>query len=200
MNKTNVPAHLAHLPTYRGLPVPYVVLIDNDGNPHFRINNIDKENECIEKKLCHICGKPLLKEFWFIGGHLSAFHPRGAFNDPPVHKLCGLYALTTCPYMVNSNYKAADEAGTIQLAKEIAGKTDVKALYNPTQTNKRLDFFVFARAKSFTINYNSQLHGISTVTAHKPYLEVEYYKDGERIHRGEVLQILKDKKEQHFIK
>src|SRR4051794_25051986 len=93
----------------RGIPIPYVVLIDKTGAPQYKINDEEKNVQCFEKKLCHICGQKLNGEFWFIGGQLSAFHPRGAFVDGAVHKECGLYALQVCPYMVFSNYKAISD-------------------------------------------------------------------------------------------
>lgn len=196
----NIPLLMQGLPRYRGLPVPFNVLIDDDGTPHFRINSQEKELLCLEHKLCNICGNPLKNEYWFIGGQKSAFHPKGVFNDGAVHKECGLYALRTCPYMINSNYKTINTDEKLQqLQIKIEGKTDPLKLVNPTQTLDRLAFFCFCKAKSYTINYNSNGIGVCTVKAHKPYEQVEFYLDGERIHKAKAKELLKANNEKSYL-
>lgn len=187
-----IPAQLQHLQKdKRGFPIPYVVLIDKDGQPHFKVNDTSKSRQCGNDKICHICGKKLNGEFWFIGGQVSAFHPQGAFNDGAVHKVCGIFALQVCPYMAYSQYKGMDMKGIERLAEKLKGNTDIKALYNPTQTDDRLAFFVFAKAKSYIVSVN--------YLPKRPYEQIEYWLDGKRIHKAEAKQLLKDKNEKSYL-
>jgi hypothetical protein len=200
MIRFEIPPELQHLPVYRGFPVPHVVLIDNNGEPHFKVNNSDKEFDCINNAMCNICGKHIQKgEYWFIGGQLSAFHPRGVFNDGPVHHICGHFALQVCPYMAFSQYKAAGVEGTQRIAKQLEGKSDFSSLFNPTQSMKRLSFFVFARAKEYKVNVHPEMHGITTASPARPYTVIEYWLDGKQITRDEAVEILKAKKEHNFL-
>lgn len=192
-----IPQELQHLPKdKRGFPIPFNVLIDSEGNPHFKINDTTKAVLCVDKRLCHICGQPLRKEFWFIGGQLSAFHPMGAFADGPVHKLCGEFALKVCPYLAHTKYGTiATVEDVMRVAAKIKDKTDVKGLFNPTQTLERVTFFVFAKAKDFTYTKDLKLYFRPV----KPYVEVEYWLDGERIGKAKAVQLMKDKKEKSYL-
>lgn len=190
-----IPDQLKHLPIYRGFPVPFVVLVDAEGTPHFKVNDTEKDLLCVTKKICHICGKKL-DEFWFVGGHISAFAPNGAFNDGALHKECALYALKVCPYMAHNQYKAINSMVAMEsIASKIKG--DVPLLYNPTQSMARLDFFVLAQAKSYRVKPIPP--GITVCIPQRPYLQVEYWKEGQRIHKAEAKQILNDKNEKHFL-
>jgi len=192
---TKLPPLMQDLPTdKRGLPIPYVVLIDKEGTPHFKVNDSHKEFECIDKRLCHVCGKSLRREFWMIGGQISAFHPNGVFNDPPVHKECGIFSLQNCPYLINSNYKITEDIDALKATIKDDNLTD---LFNPTPFNDRLTFFVLARTKDFTVRRASS--GVKTIKAIKPYIEVEYWVSGERIHKAEALRLLKDNNEKSYL-
>jgi hypothetical protein len=197
----NIPNKMKSLPidARTGFPIPFVVLIDSDGRAQFRVNDHKKEQQCIEGKLCHICGQRLQKEYWFVGGQLSAFHPKGVFNDGPVHKECALFALTHCPYMVNSNYKPMGEIHTAKLAKEVVEKTDVVALYNPTQSLRRLTFFCLVKAKAFDINYQTFQFNVAVFKARMPYEQVEFYLDGERIHKARAKELLSARNEESYL-
>jgi len=195
-----LPPELEHLPRdKRGMIIPYIVLIDKDGNPQFKINDEEKNLFCLTNRICHICGKPLKREFWFIGGQLSAFHPQGAFNDGAVHKVCGEYALRVCPYMAYSQYKAVDEAGTLALAERVKEAIPGRVLYNPTQSMERLAFFCFVKAKDYTINTHPELRMVRTVRPTKPYELIDFYLDGQRIFKAQAKQILKDKNEKSYL-
>lgn len=65
----------------RGLPVPFIVLRDTDGRPHFTINDSQRQLKCIREKRCPICGNRLDKVMWFVGGPLSAFHDAGGAGN-----------------------------------------------------------------------------------------------------------------------
>jgi hypothetical protein len=83
----------------RGYPIFYIAQVDKTGKPHFTINNHELRNNCLEKDLCEICGKKLYRGRWFVGGPMSAFHPDGVYNDPPMHTECKDYAMQVCPWL-----------------------------------------------------------------------------------------------------
>lgn len=176
----------------RGFPIPYVVLEDKKGVAHFKINDDIKQMKCIKEDLCGICGTTIKKnEHWFIGGQLSAFHPKGAFNDTSMHKECGEYALQVCPYLAYTQYKAKDDIDTnkIELERNIT-------YFNPTQDQERLDFFCYVRAKDYVvINRGIQRY----IHPQKPYLEIRFWLDGEEITLEQANNILSLKKKESFL-
>ena len=112
---------------HRGYPIPFLVLRDKTGQPHFTINDIRKRAECVRKGLCAICGKPFERsrmfllegrgnwnEMWFVGGSRVFLHENGAFTDPPVHRECGEYALRVCPFLAARNWSGRIDAGTVK--------------------------------------------------------------------------------------
>ena len=107
--------------------------------PYFKINDERKVDKCIAEKLCSICGEKLNSDMWLIGGPMSAFHPKGAYADIPIHKECGIFALQNCPYMAYTKYTAKTPLGLLE------SKIDDLMLYNPTQDTNRLLYFVFVK-------------------------------------------------------
>lgn len=105
LSSIRIPDRMKHLKVdARGYAIPYGVIIDRDGTVHFAINDEHIRRDSIQRDLCSICGKPLLRGRWFVGGPLSAFHPQGAFVDPPMHYECSHYALQVCPYLAAPRY------------------------------------------------------------------------------------------------
>jgi hypothetical protein len=88
----------------RGLPIPFIVMRDKSGQPHFTINDHAKSARCLREDLCPICGQKLFRGRWFAGGPLSAFHANGCYLDPPTHKECVEYALQVCPFLAAPKY------------------------------------------------------------------------------------------------
>jgi hypothetical protein len=114
-----VPPQMAHLPRDpRGFPIFVMAYRDDDGRAHFTINEEPVRQRVIRRDLCSICGRGLLRGRWFVGGEKSAFHPRGAYIDPPMHSVCAHYALRVCPYLAAPTY-ATPIAG-----KTVAGRSD----------------------------------------------------------------------------
>lgn len=187
----NIPEFLKHLPNDgRGYPVPFNVLIDQSGRAHFKVNKTEVTIFCMQNKLCTICGKPLRRDQWLIGGQLSAFHPRGAFNDPPTHKACGEFALMHCPYMSRRNFKYTGEVDTAKI-----DQPEITGFYNPTQTLDRLSFFCFVKVSNIAVHFQPPTYFLKPA---KPYLEIEYWLHGKRITHDEVTQILKENKEHNY--
>lgn len=198
MNNLEIPDRIKLLPKdHRGFPIPYVVLIDKEGQPHFKINDESKGRMCVLSRICHVCGQKLVhKDYWFIGGQLSAYHPYGAFNDGATHYECGLFALKICPYLTNNKY--TQKTDLVGLMDKLKGKTDIYGLHNPTQMNDRLPFFLYVKSKDYTFRENGPLKTLVLVPK-KPYEMVEYYKEGERIQKAEAKQIILDRNEKLYI-
>jgi hypothetical protein len=154
----------------RGYPVPNIVLVDKNGRPHFQVNDHVKVAECIDNRLCAICGKSLGDDIWFVGGPLSAFHPHGAYIDPPVHHNCGYYALQVCPWLASMHYKKRIDASTIT-ELNFQGITAI----DPTVMPERPPFFVCVKVKDFEILPTRHMRTI------KPYLAIEYWHHGNPI-------------------
>lgn len=166
--------YLKDLPKYKQFIIPYIVLI-KDGIPHFKINDDRKVEECIEKRLCSVCGKPLKDDMWMIGGKLSAFHPQGCYVDVPIHGVCKNYSLTTCPYMAYTQYTVKPE--NFNKLQDKVG--DNIMLINPTVDYNRLQYFVAVKISDYKVV--RKLPYERFIYPNKPYLDVEYWKDGVQI-------------------
>ena len=87
---------------------------------------------------------------------MSAFHPDGAYIDPPLHYECMRYAMQVCPYLAAPRY---------------AGRVDDRTLKDddrPTRSPSTLpNVFVAARP--------GKLVGLASlnVVPRRPYLRVE---------------------------
>jgi hypothetical protein len=118
---------------------------------------------------------------------LSAFHPQGANIDPPTHKDCGEYALRVCPYLAVSVYSAKQTVDAIN-AHDFNTEDNSKLLFvNPTLDPNRVPFFVFYRITGYQVNRHGQ--GKRYLIAKKPYLEVEFWNDGEKITREQAMEL-----------
>jgi hypothetical protein len=160
----------------RGYPVPWVVLVDKAGRPHFTVNDQDKVEEVIKRDLCSICGRPNTRGRWFVGGPLSAFHPRGAYYDPPMHAECARFALQVCPYLAVREYTGRIENRTL--------KEPVALSIDKTVIPDRPPLFVNAMAIKQKVD---RTHFIP----HKPFHRVEFWRDGQQISEAEAWPIVK---------
>jgi hypothetical protein len=163
-------SHLTDLPRYKQFIIPYIVLM-KDGIPQFKINDDRKTEECIAKRLCSVCGKPLVDDMWMLGGPMSAFHLNGCYVDIPVHKECGVYSLKTCPYMAYTQYIVKPEN-----FEKLQDKVGDLMLINPTMDYNRLQYFVFVRVSDYKVVRRPSFERF--IYPNKPYLEVEFWKDG----------------------
>jgi hypothetical protein len=171
----------------RGFPAPFIVLRDKNNVPQFIMNDDTKVEECIKDNLCSICGKKMGEDMWMIGGPLSAFHPQGAYVDVPVHKECGEYALQVCPYLAVSSYNGKKTIDDIDAGNFTVDDDTKKMIFvNPTQSQDRVPFFVFNKIKGFDV----QRRGIQRyIKPHRPYLEVEFWNDGEQITKEQAIKL-----------
>ena len=166
-----------------GLPVPYVVYEEN-GIHHFKINDHTKTLNCIKNNLCAICGTHLADDKWLISGPASAFHKHGSFNDLPMHKNCAVYALKVCPYLAFSRYNSKMDFEKIQ--KQFSHML----LMNSTVDNDRVPLFALTKISNYILDLRSTL-----LKPIKPYLEIEFWNDGERMEDNVAKEIIK----QYFI-
>jgi hypothetical protein len=164
-----VPDRMKHLERdHRGYPIPFIVFRDDDGKPHFTINDEHKVMRCKRNDICPICGRELMRGRWFLGGPMPAFHPRGAYIDPPLHHECMRFAVQTCPYLINAKYEKRIDGKTLDMNKA----TGVITLIDPTMDPTRPKIFVAAMAvgQSYTEN--------GYVVPKHPYRGLEFWRDG----------------------
>lgn len=142
---TAIPPRMARLPKdSRGYPVPFLVMVDKTGKPHFTINDDRKRALCLIKDLCAICGLKLLRGRWFVGGPGSAFHPHGAYVDPPMHAECARYALAVCPFLAAPSYSKRIEDKTVDPADMPDGAPAI--FIDPTMDPARPASFILGMA------------------------------------------------------
>jgi hypothetical protein len=93
-----IPKQMAHLPIDdRGYPIPFFAPII-DGKPEFKFTDRTKVRLAISKKICHVCGKPLIKgNYYFVSG------PKGLKNrvtsEAAMHKECAEFSMAACPHL-----------------------------------------------------------------------------------------------------
>lgn len=171
-----IPERMQALPRdTRGYPIPWGVLIDEAGLPHFAVNDEAKRCEMIGRDLCSICGTKLFRGRWFVGGVMSAFHKQGAFIDPPMHSECAHYALLACPYVAAPRY-----SGEIGRKKIAANKQALPA--NLVLLDQMIlpgrptdDVFVALMATG------QRVHDNLNISPKRPFSRVEFWRHGVQI-------------------
>src|SRR5258708_4262078 len=120
-----IPKFLSHLRTYRGHPVPFTQLWA-DGMPAFRAVDMERWAQCLQEKLCGICGKRLGAFCYFIGGPLSS--DNNLFSDPALHESCAEFAFRTCPFLsgkkLEYSHKPVDHRDAVILKAQMAPRPD----------------------------------------------------------------------------
>jgi len=176
-----VPDRMKHLPLDpRGYPIPFTVLRDAAGKAHFTINETPLTLRVLNEDLCAICGKPLLRGRWFVGGPASAFDPRGAYVDPPAHQECARYALKVCPYLATPNYGKLIDGRTLRPEQRRAEHIGLFA--DDRVINDRPPVFVAVHARG---HRHHMLGQQITVVPAKPYIAVEYWQHGWKLAQAE---------------
>lgn len=163
----------------RSYPVPFIVFLDDDGEPHFTINDARKALRCKTEDVCAICGQKLLRGRWFIGGPMSALAPTGAYIDPPLHHECMQFAASVCPYLISAKYRKRIDGATLDMdkAKSVVG------LYDPTVMPERPPIFVGVMAIGQTYTPNGY------VVPRRPYRKMEFWRNGELMREFTAEQI-----------
>jgi hypothetical protein len=171
---------MEHLPRdRRGLPIPFIVMIGPDGVPDFKINDSAKLARCIEEGLCAVSGLPMDRtDVWFIGGPNSAYHPTGAFVDPPGKRVCLEWAARVCPFIAMGRFEGFKSVRPKSAGVAIAVDTGV-------QTGKP-PYFVLARCNGYTWSPETgYFHPV------RPWISAQHWQDGERIEVLNRPQIVK---------
>lgn len=95
--KIPIPKHLEGRPRWRGLPIPYIALIKDDGEPDFRVTNEINRRVVMLERRCQLCGKNMGKNLFFVGGTMAAKVNR--YFEPQAHLDCVIYAMQVCPFI-----------------------------------------------------------------------------------------------------
>lgn len=159
----------------RGYPVPYTVLRDSDGVPHFAVNDSARVSRCIKEKRCAICGTRIERELWLIGGPLSAFHPHGAFRDPALHYECAKYALQVCPYLASRRYTGRVDTNGMDFDKVPNGMAFLDSTMIPEHPE------LFIAVCTAAIADETPQGTFATIRPHRPFIRVEYWQDGQQL-------------------
>jgi hypothetical protein len=180
MRDVPIPERMRLLPRdRRGYPVPFIVMRDNDGKPHFTINDEDRRRFVLKNDRCPLCNHGLFRGRWYVGGPRCAFDPRGAYLDPPMHHECAEYALQVCPYLAAPNYSKRIDDKTLDPAK-----SDALIVASPEVENDRPDFFVAVMALGHTITPEGFM------VPKRPFRRVEFWRRGKRlaVRRGDIVK------------
>jgi hypothetical protein len=175
-----MPERIARLPRdRRGLPIPFLVLTDRGtGKPNFTINDAAKQARCLAEDRCPICGEGLTRGRWFVGGPGSAFHPNGAYLDPPMHFECAHFALRVCPFLAAPVYSGRiDDKGF-----DWSAHPGEAMLVDPTVIAERPSLFVAIMAvgqKQVGPAHSPYLK------PRRPYSRVEFWRFGRQLDEAE---------------
>lgn len=183
MTAVPIPQRMKGLPLdQRGIPIPWNVVIDRNGLAHFAIQNQERRDLALAKKLCPICGQKLANRKWLVGGPRSALHPQGAYIDTPMHDECAHYALRVCPYIAAPVY--AREIGPIKAAQNADALAGVLIRTDPAQPPSRppADMFVAVETTGFTLTPARRY-----VRPNRPYKQIEFWRHGQQLDEKQAM-------------
>jgi hypothetical protein len=170
----------------RGFPIPFIVYRDQNGVPHFTVDDVGKQSLTLSKKLCALCGKVLkLGQMWLISGPASSFAEDGLFTTPPAHEECARYSVRVCPFLAAPTY-----------SRYIADKTlnpqavhDAAYVHNDQIAPPRPLFLVLARTSGIKLIDSQDGSGKKYVLPRRPWKDVEFWQHGEQITQREAEMI-----------
>jgi hypothetical protein len=164
---SDIPTRMAHRPRdQRGYPIPFSQFVDDAGTPDFRTLDDGRTMQCLQRRLCSLCGEPMGRHIFFVGGPKCVEH--GLFYDPPMHRDCAIFAIQTCPHLARAKGRYADPAPRIF-------KPGYKHVVGDMDTDKA-EWFGLMHGERFT--FGRQPNGMITIHAKLPWLEVERWRDG----------------------
>ena len=93
------PERIKRLPVdpERKYPVPYFVPWI-DGKPEFRATFRETHIDCIDRRVCWVCGEPLGRFLSFVIGPMCTVNRISA--EPPQHRDCSEFSAKACPFLV----------------------------------------------------------------------------------------------------
>jgi hypothetical protein len=95
--KIPIPKYLENNPRWRGLPIPFIALIKDDGEPDFRVTNEINRRVVMLERRCQLCGNKMGRNLFFVGGTMAAKNNR--YFEPAAHLECVIYAMQVCPFI-----------------------------------------------------------------------------------------------------
>ena len=101
VNPGQWPPEVKHLPVcpHRRLPIPFIAEVGPDGIGHFTILDNKRARNCLEHRLCAMCGLPMGAEVALLGD-VTSLRPSGIWIEPPVHERCAEIAASgLCPFV-----------------------------------------------------------------------------------------------------
>src|SRR5262245_62337805 len=140
--KVKPPKRMRVRPQYKGLPIPYVALIRDDGQPDFRVTDHHKRASVIKNRWCQLCGEPLGRWCFFVGGPVSA--KQNAYFEPACHLDCLVYAMQVCPFIVGTMQHA-------DIEKVQADNPEAKVQVDETYTSVKSDAWVIIKATGWSL-------------------------------------------------
>lgn len=151
-----IPKRLKKRPQYRGLPIPYIAYIGDDGQPDFRITDEAKRLTVMRNVWCQLCGEPLGRSCFFVGGTEAAKHNQ--YFEPACHLDCLIYAMQVCPFIAGKLEHA--ELDKVQARhKEELAKVGVGGLIiktDETFTAVKNPYWVIKKANGWRIGQTSE--------------------------------------------
>jgi hypothetical protein len=166
----------------RGYPVPFNVLRDLDGKPHFAANDSAKALRCLMERRCAICGSRLGRDMWFVGGPLAALHEDGVYIDTPLHYECMTYALRVCPYLAAPRYLGRIDDAGIDYNRM---RPEHQQLIDPSMIPERPSPFVAVCSSQMTFIKPPVLGMAPRVRPERPYSRIEFWEHGETLDYNE---------------
>ena len=161
----DIPFRLSRRPVdARGYVVPFTQFIKPDGTPDFRVMDHERTSKAVRRKLCSLCGNPMRKSVWFIGGPKCVEY--GLFYDPPMHRECALYAIQTCPHLARAKGKYAPVPDHIEGARMIQGVMD----------DNKAEWFGLMESTGYT---HDTANGMIVIKGTLPWVSVERWRDGQ---------------------
>lgn len=139
--KIPIPKHLEGRPRWRGLPIPYIALIKDDGEPDFRVTNEINRRVVMLERLCQLCGNKMGKHLFFVGGPMAAKANR--YFEPQAHLDCVIYAMQVCPFIAGR----LEHADPGQIQKELPA--DIKVHVNSGFTTVKNPWWVIKKALNY---------------------------------------------------
>jgi len=168
---TPIPPRLAARPRdRRGFPIPYGTLCADDGTPDFRVTDIERWIDAVNRRLCGLCGCTLGRRLAFVGGTRS--HESRTFTDLPMHRECAEYALRVCPYLAMPN---------MTHAQKVTAQAEF-LLASAFVTSERPERF----ALGITTGFDVLQHGVEYLLRAQPWLESVWWKDGAPLEAGSL--------------
>ncbi len=143
MNRIPIPRRLEGRPRFRGLPIPYIALIKEDGQPDFRVTDELNRRQVMANRLCQLCSQPLGKYIFFVGGTEAA---RGnQYFEPATHLDCLVYAMQVCPFIVGR----IDHADPDKIQEQLGG--EIKVHVSSAYTVVKNPYWVIKKATTYAL-------------------------------------------------